>query len=215
MTPDEAAKKSGISTANWLAARTEVPLVRARAQLWGGEARRARRPCAATPSRPTRRRAIIRVRFRRWGRAAGARTRASVQPPAQARETRVVQPTLDRSLAAISADFPRRGGSREFHDSGLHNSRNDSAPPTFVRWGTNGGRFVTSKAEDYRRRARACLLMAGTIADDETRAALVEMAQVWMRLAGEDAAPAPSGAVAESPPVMQQQQQIQSKKKEE
>jgi adenine/guanine phosphoribosyltransferase-like PRPP-binding protein len=34
MTPDEAAKKSGISTANWLAARTEVPLVRARAQSW-------------------------------------------------------------------------------------------------------------------------------------------------------------------------------------
>jgi hypothetical protein len=50
---------------------------------------------------------------------------------------------------------------------------------------------VTSKAEDYRRRARACLLMAGTIADDETRAALVEMAQVWTRLADEDAAAAP------------------------
>jgi hypothetical protein len=74
---------------------------------------------------------------------------------------------------------------------------------------------VTSKAEDYRRRARACLLMAGTIADDETRAALVEMAQVWTRLADEDAATAPPGTVAESPPVMQQQQQIQSKKKTE
>jgi hypothetical protein len=73
---------------------------------------------------------------------------------------------------------------------------------------------VTSKAEDYRRRARACLLMAGTIADDETRAALVEMAQVWTRLADEDAAAAPPDTVAESPPVMQQQQQIQSKKTE-
>jgi hypothetical protein len=74
---------------------------------------------------------------------------------------------------------------------------------------------VTSKAEDYRRRARACLLMAGTIADDKRRAALVEMAQVWTRLADEAAAPAPPGTVAESPPVMQQQQQIQSKKKTE
>ena len=41
---------------------------------------------------------------------------------------------------------------------------------------------MTSKAEDYRRRARACLLMAGTIASDERRAALVEMAQVWTEL---------------------------------
>ena len=73
---------------------------------------------------------------------------------------------------------------------------------------------MTSKAEDYRRRARACLLMAGTIADDETRAALVEMAQVWTRLADEDAATAPPGTVAEPPPVMQQQQQVQSKKTE-
>jgi hypothetical protein len=74
---------------------------------------------------------------------------------------------------------------------------------------------VASKAEDYRRRARACLLMAGTIASDATRrAALVEMAQVWTRLADEEEAAVPPGTVAESPPVMQQQQQIQSKKKE-
>ena len=80
--------------------------------------------------------------------------------------------------------------------------------------GGGRGRFVSSKAEDYRRRARACLLMAGTIADDETRAALVEMAQVWTRLADEDGAAVPPGTATESPPVMQQQQQIQSKKKE-
>jgi hypothetical protein len=73
---------------------------------------------------------------------------------------------------------------------------------------------VTTKSEDYRRRARACLLMAGTIADDETRAALVEMAQVWTRLADEQEAVVRPGAVAQSPPVMQQQQQIQSKKTE-
>src|SRR5262249_31877867 len=55
------------------------------------------------------------------------------------------------------------------------------------------GRSVTSKADDYRRRARACLLMADTIVDDETRAALVEMAQAWTRLADEDVATAPAG----------------------
>jgi hypothetical protein len=43
---------------------------------------------------------------------------------------------------------------------------------------------------------------------------LVEMAQVWTRLADEDAAGAPPGTAVESPPVMQQQQQIQSKKTE-
>jgi hypothetical protein len=56
--------------------------------------------------------------------------------------------------------------------------------------------------------------MAGTIASDERRAALVEMAQVWTRLADEEEAAVPPGTVAESPPVMQQQQQIQSKKTE-
>jgi hypothetical protein len=40
------------------------------------------------------------------------------------------------------------------------------------------------------------------------------MAQVWTRLADEDATAVPPGTVAESPPVMQQQQQIQSKKTE-
>src|SRR5262245_38773407 len=80
--------------------------------------------------------------------------------------------------------------------------------------GGERGRFVTSKAEDYRRRARACLLMAGTIASDERRAALVEMAQVWTRLADEEAAAVPPGTLAQTPPVMQQQRQIQSKKKE-
>lgn len=170
MTPDEAAKKSGISTANWLAARTEVPLVRARAQSW-----------AARPS-------------------AGRRARRGVWRPSQRKERRErVSLRLFRSRESIRfCDSPERLGT------------------SFVRHVADERvRFVTSKAEDYRRRARACLLMAGTIASDETRAALVEMAQVWTRLADEAAAVAPPGTVAESRPVMQQQQQIQSKKKTE
>jgi hypothetical protein len=56
-----------------------------------------------------------------------------------------------------------------------------------------------SPAPRYRRLARECIEMANTIATEQTRAALVEMAQVWRRL-------------AESHDVrsaMQQQQQIQ------
>src|SRR5262245_12423719 len=131
--------------------------------------------------------------------------------------TRVVSPTLDRSLvafAAIVAGFPPTGCSRE-----------SSTDPDRTIFGTTlrlprsscsrrTGEVVTSKAEDYRRRARACLLMAGTIADDETRAALVEMAQVWTRLADEQEAAVRPSVVAQSSPVMQQQQQIQSKKTE-
>jgi len=58
-----------------------------------------------------------------------------------------------------------------------------------------------SPAARYRRLARECIAMANTIATEQTRATLVEMAQVWTRLAeSHDARPA-----------MQQQQQIQPK----
>jgi len=53
----------------------------------------------------------------------------------------------------------------------------------------------------YRRLARDCLEMARTVASEQTRATLVEMAQIWMRLAGTE----------EGRQVAQQQQQIQPK----
>ena len=53
----------------------------------------------------------------------------------------------------------------------------------------------------YRRRARDCLEMARTVASEEARATLVEMAQIWMRLAGTE----------EGRQVAQQQQLAQPK----
>jgi hypothetical protein len=53
--------------------------------------------------------------------------------------------------------------------------------------------------------------MARTIATEETRASLIEMAQVWLRLADEQEAVAPPRAVEEVRPVVQQQQQVQPK----
>ena len=58
-----------------------------------------------------------------------------------------------------------------------------------------------SPAPRYRRLARECIEMANTIATEQTRAALVEMAQVWRRLAESH----------DVWPAMQQQQQIQPK----
>ena len=55
-----------------------------------------------------------------------------------------------------------------------------------------------TKAEEYRRLAKACLTTARTITSKESRHALIQMAQVWLRLAEE-----------QSPPVTQQQQQQQ------
>jgi len=57
-----------------------------------------------------------------------------------------------------------------------------------------------SKSDEYRRLAKACLTTARTIADKEKRHVLIQMAQVWLRLAEE-----------QSQPVVQQQQQPQPK----
>jgi hypothetical protein len=75
------------------------------------------------------------------------------------------------------------------------------------------GDGVASRADEYRRLARECLLIARTIATERTRASLLEMAQVWLRLADERAATSvPPRAVEEHrPAVQQQQQQIQPK----
>jgi hypothetical protein len=44
-----------------------------------------------------------------------------------------------------------------------------------------------STSEGYRRFAKACLEIAGTIEDEQTRAVFIQMAQVWFRLAEERA----------------------------
>jgi hypothetical protein len=76
--------------------------------------------------------------------------------------------------------------------------------------------IVTSRAEQYRRRAQQCLEIAGAFRDRDARATLSHMAQVWVRLADnyEDANErvGRSKAAEEGQPVAQQQQQLQPKK---
>jgi hypothetical protein len=47
----------------------------------------------------------------------------------------------------------------------------------------NGAKFVTSRAEEYRRYARQCLEIAPAFQDEERRATLLGQAQAWLRLA--------------------------------
>jgi hypothetical protein len=69
-----------------------------------------------------------------------------------------------------------------------------------------------SPAQRYRRLAEECLEIAYTFPDGERRTVLVQMAQVWQRLADERASSAAmplfSRAEGQAAPV-QQQQQIQ------
>jgi len=70
-----------------------------------------------------------------------------------------------------------------------------------------------NRASEYRRLARECLRLAQTIATEEARLALVEMARVWTRLADEqDVTFQPVPMRGGYQPAVQQQQQVPSKK---
>ena len=45
-----------------------------------------------------------------------------------------------------------------------------------------GAKFVTSRAEEYRRYARQCLEIAPAFRDEEARATLLGLEQAWLRL---------------------------------
>jgi hypothetical protein len=71
---------------------------------------------------------------------------------------------------------------------------------------------VTSRADEYRRRAQECLEIAPTFQDEEARATLAELAQAWLRLADScDNSILGRAATEQVRPVVQQQQQIQPK----
>jgi hypothetical protein len=65
-------------------------------------------------------------------------------------------------------------------------------------------------AQRYRRLAEECLQVAYTFPEGDRRTVLVQMAQVWQRLADEHAgstsAPLFSGAEGQAAPMQQQQQ---------
>jgi hypothetical protein len=68
-----------------------------------------------------------------------------------------------------------------------------------------------TRAAEYRRLARGCLEAARGVQDEDGRTALVQMAQVWLRLADEQTEemgePAPPTPPEKGRPVVQQQQQ--------
>jgi hypothetical protein len=74
---------------------------------------------------------------------------------------------------------------------------------------------VAGRADEYRRRAQECLEVAPTFRNDQSRNILLQMAQVWLRLADnyEDANTMVGRpkAAEEVRPTVQQQQQIQPK----
>lgn len=68
-----------------------------------------------------------------------------------------------------------------------HGTQIGQEPPNALRRcsKSEGGFCTMVKAEQYRRFARECMEMAGTFVSERARAALVHMAQVWLRLADE------------------------------
>ena len=79
---------------------------------------------------------------------------------------------------------------------------NDSLEMTFGPLPDKRGAWSSmNRADEYRRLAKACMTTARSIASKERRHALIQMAQVWLRLAEE-----------QSRPVVQQQQQPQPEK---
>jgi hypothetical protein len=71
-------------------------------------------------------------------------------------------------------------------------------------------------AEQYRRLARDYLAISRTASNEQTRIALIDQAQTWLRLAEEqEASLAPPPTPDRPQPAIQQQQQIQPKKDED
>jgi hypothetical protein len=70
---------------------------------------------------------------------------------------------------------------------------------------------LDTRAEQYRRLARECLRLVATVATEEARALLIEMARVWTRLAAEQAPSIAPGSPDGPQPAVQQQQQLPPK----
>jgi hypothetical protein len=84
--------------------------------------------------------------------------------------------------------------------------------PHCIAYGT-GQLILNNRTEEYRRLARECLRLVTTVATEEARRGLIEMARVWTRLAAEQEPPVtPRRADAPQAAVQQQQQILPPKK---
>jgi hypothetical protein len=69
---------------------------------------------------------------------------------------------------------------------------------------------MTSRGDEYRRRANVCFDAAHTTENERTRADLLRLAEDWLRMA-EGWDNLPPAAAEQARPILQQQQQVQPK----